>query len=503
MRAYAGVNDNPPEDLMRRFTFPSAIFLAAAIATATATALAPLAVAEPAGAVTTRHPARGTWGAMEEVPGTAALNTSGNAGVNVVSCASPGNCAAGGYYSTVSGAHAFLASQRDGRWATAFSVAGSIMKKTRTSDLNAVSCPQVGDCAAAGVYADSQGHDQAFVVSQREGRWGQAQEVPGSGSLNAGGNGGVSNLVCVSAGNCVAAGYYEDSSHKDHIYTAEERNRTWRHAYQVPGLTALGVGAFIIVTSLSCPSIGGCVLGGQYEDSHGQDQAFLATEKNGKWQAAQEVPGTAALNVGGIAALSSVSCPSPGNCGASGSYQDQADHTELFVISERNGRWAIATEMPGIARLNAGNNAAVGVQSCPSAGNCVIGGLYSDSHQSRQAFIVTEKDGHWANAEKVPGLARLNADGASIFAVSCASASNCGIGGSYGAAHDTVQDFVDNEVNGRWGQPIEIPGSAALNKGGVATISSMSCRSAVACTAGGSYFDRKGRPQAMVVSQTS
>jgi hypothetical protein len=63
--------------------------------------------------------------------------------------------------------------------------------------------------------------------------------------------------------------------------------------------------------------------------------------------------------------------------------------------------------------------------------------------------------------------------------------------------------FVGNEVNGRWGQAIEVPGSAALNKGGIATLSSISCRSAVACTAGGSYFDRKGLPQAMVVSETS
>jgi hypothetical protein len=66
-----------------------------------------------------------------------------------------------------------------------------------------------------------------------------------------------------------------------------------------------------------------------------------------------------------------------------------------------------------------------------------------------------------------------------------------------------VQDFVGNEMNGRWGQAIEIPGSATLNKGGVATIGSISCRSAVACTAGGSYFDHNGNPQAMVVSETS
>jgi hypothetical protein len=44
----------------------------------------------------------GTWGTAREVPGTAALNH-GDAQVNSVSCASAGNCAAGGWYTDSSG----------------------------------------------------------------------------------------------------------------------------------------------------------------------------------------------------------------------------------------------------------------------------------------------------------------------------------------------------------------------------------------------------------------
>jgi hypothetical protein len=40
----------------------------------------------------------GTWGTAQEVPGTAALNSGGSAVVISVSCASAGNCAAGGFY---------------------------------------------------------------------------------------------------------------------------------------------------------------------------------------------------------------------------------------------------------------------------------------------------------------------------------------------------------------------------------------------------------------------
>ncbi|HEY3905538.1 MAG TPA: hypothetical protein VGM14_16645 [Streptosporangiaceae bacterium] len=57
-----------------------------------------------------------------------------------------------------------------------------------------------------------------FVVDQHQGRWQAALEVPGSGALNRGGNGGISNLACVSAGNCMAAGSYLDRASNSHIY---------------------------------------------------------------------------------------------------------------------------------------------------------------------------------------------------------------------------------------------------------------------------------------------
>jgi hypothetical protein len=56
------------------------------------------ASASPPGATTASR-----WGSAQEVPGTAALNTGGNAEINSVSCASAGNCTAGGSYTDGSG----------------------------------------------------------------------------------------------------------------------------------------------------------------------------------------------------------------------------------------------------------------------------------------------------------------------------------------------------------------------------------------------------------------
>jgi hypothetical protein len=61
--------------------------------------------------------------------------------------------------------------------------------------------------------------------------------------------------------------------------------------------------------------------------------AFVASEVAGTWQAAVEVPGTAALNAGGHAQVNSVSCGSAGNCSAGGVYTDSSGHGQGFTAS--------------------------------------------------------------------------------------------------------------------------------------------------------------------------
>src|SRR5260221_12330290 len=59
--------------------------------------------------------AAGTWRAAIEVPGTGGLNKGGNAGVNSLSCASAGNCTAGGVFTDGAGhPQAFVARETNG-----------------------------------------------------------------------------------------------------------------------------------------------------------------------------------------------------------------------------------------------------------------------------------------------------------------------------------------------------------------------------------------------------
>ncbi len=87
------------------------------------------------------------------------------------------------------------------------------------------------------------------------------------------------------------------------------------------------------VTSVSCPSAGNCVAGGSYTNRTGHSQAFVASERHGVWGKAIEVPGSGALNKGGDAAVNSVSCPSAGECAAGGGYVGRSGTGQGFVVS--------------------------------------------------------------------------------------------------------------------------------------------------------------------------
>src|SRR5712691_3856634 len=200
-------------------------------------------------------------------------------------------------------------------------------------------------------------------------RWGRAFGVPGLGALTAGGSAQVSSVSCASAGNCAAGGVYADSSGRGQGFVVSERRGVWRRAFEVPGLGALNARGAAEVKSVSCASAGNCGAGGIYSPDHIDALGFVVSQRRGVWGRAIEVPGLSALTAG-QAQVSSVSCASAGNCAAGGVYVDRSGHARGFVVSERSGVWRRAIEVPGLGAL-----AAVNSVSCGSAGNCAAGGI--------------------------------------------------------------------------------------------------------------------------------
>src|SRR6266581_1008511 len=428
----------------------------AAVLPAAAGCSAPGPAAPSAATAASGVPASGHWGAAAPVPGLAGrgLNAGGQAGVSSVSCASAGNCTIGGSYrDSHSHDQAYVASERNGRWGTAIEIPGTAgLNAGGEAGAGSVSCPSAGNCTVSGGYADSHGHGQVFVASERNGRWGTAIEIPGTARLNAQQIGDTS-VSCAGAGNCAARGLYVDGQRRTHLFVLSQRNGRWSAATVVPG-TVGGVRAGVY--SMWCDSAGRCVAGGVYSDRRGRQQAFVANERNARWAAAVDVLRTSGLNAP-EARVTSVSCPSARNCAAGGWYLDSSGNRHAFIVSERNGRWGTAIEIPGTRARSWVNSV-----SCGSAGNCAADGGYIDNSGSIRPFLAGEQNGRWAAIE-VPGIASLLSS----------------IPGHAGNA--------------------EVSAMSCLN--GYCLAGALSCLSTGYCLAGGYYDDYFGQRQAFVVSR--
>ena len=212
-------------------------------------------------------PAASLWDRALGVPGLGAVNAGGLAEVLSVSCASAGNCAAGGHYTDRRGnEQGFVVSQRHGVWGRALEVPGlGALNAGGGAAVLSVSCASAGNCAAGGFYYRF-GQRHAFVVSQRNRRWGKAITVPGT-DTSAGGLAEVISVSCYSAGNCVAGGYYAGRFlPPGQAFLASERNGRWGTAIEVPGTATLNTLKSAQVSSVSCNKTGACTAGGYYTE---------------------------------------------------------------------------------------------------------------------------------------------------------------------------------------------------------------------------------------------
>jgi hypothetical protein len=447
-----------------------------------------------------------SWSQAREVPGIGGINTGGTALVQAMSCPAAGGCVAGGTYNDTKGHnHAFLATERKGKWGKASQVSGTAaLAAGGNAQVDQLACPQAGYCTAAGTYIAPPDAIASFVVGESKGKWGNAVALPGLAALNQGHDGGLLALSCPARGACSGGGGYTNAGLHEQGLVASESKGKWGKAVPVRGLATLNKGGHAAVMAISCRSAGNCSAVGSYLDGGGHRQVFVLTQVKGKWGKAAEAPGSAALNTGGIAELNSIACTSAGNCAAGGAYTTKAGHVEAMLVLQAKGKWRSAVEVPGSAGLNTGNIAVLQTVSCSRAGRCSAGGFVQNKGKQQAMVVSQNSKGKWGPAVLVPGSAKLNKgnDGA-VLALSCAAAGDCTATGSYADSADQPQVFVVTELTGKWGTAIEVPGLGALNKGGLASAGALACATAGNCSAGGGYKDAASRTEAFVVNQTA
>jgi hypothetical protein len=202
-----------------------------------------------------------------------------------VSCATAGNCSAAGYYRDSSlSAMAAVIGEHNGKWGKLMPVRGlGPGAAGTTSEVNSVSCGATGDCTAGGyVSGNFHGGPQAwdsFLVTERNGTWGKAHPVTGIPHGTKVSPSEVLSVSCATAASCSAGGYYDLNSNGNAVaFVLSERNGKWGRGMVVPG-QSLPVFYDAQVSWVSCPAAAQCTAAGDYFNRAVQEQVFVVGQR--------------------------------------------------------------------------------------------------------------------------------------------------------------------------------------------------------------------------------
>jgi hypothetical protein len=495
---------------MRRVGASLAVFLAVTVAAGLTGAVASAAPPTSPSAA----PANGTWSPPTNVPGLGDLSPWDDDVVTSMSCTGPGDCTAGGaYYSgfdTPPGGQdqAYVASEVSGTWGTAETVPGTLALNTGdNAATTAVSCSWPGNCVAVGYYSYIYGNGSVgfagFVINEVNGTWGTARPVP---ALSLAAHfAQVTTVSCAPATtaavrnaglNCIAGGVSQLPGGTTAGFVLALVHGAWRTAQRPAGLSTARPGS--AVTTVSCPAPGTCGFGGYYSDKSGHRQAFVGSEVNGAWRTARPVPGGPALNAGGNASVTSVSCRAAGACLAAGTYRPRKGPGQVFVVSESAGQWKPAIQLPGTGKLIASNGSTISQVSCATAAFCEVGGTLHTKATTR-GFLAGEVNGRWAALYVVP-----DGTASTITALSCPAAGDCAAGGQRGNLL-TPQNFpasaiVIDQKAGHWGKTVQLATGYNLIPS-TDSVYAISCWVPRGCGAGGDVNGYQGAPLAFVTNE--
>jgi hypothetical protein len=161
----------------------------------------------------------GTWHEAAALRGTIRLQYPVDTeNVTALTCTAPGQCVALGVFATNANsedsvpvqATPFEAVQKNGTWSEVHALRG--LPANAVAWVSTVSCASAGDCSAGGYWLTNSGsednlsNDHAFVASEKDGVW-TAEGVPGLATLHSK-DSAIHEVLCQTSHGCAAIGDY-------------------------------------------------------------------------------------------------------------------------------------------------------------------------------------------------------------------------------------------------------------------------------------------------------
>lgn len=273
--------------------------------------------------------------------------------------------------------------------------------QAQNSQIYQVACPAAGDCVAVGYYNDTSANHQALIEDERDGAW-SAGEVPDSSLPSTDASPPqpeLTSVACTSAANCVATDAFDEAISDDEQGLIDaETSGTWNPIVAPLGGLSSGVAANagVEVTPVACPVAGGCVAVGNYTDAGQQLEGLIETQSASGW-APSEMPAPQGVSSASFRpGFYDLACAAAASCAAVGLFGPDNDQQGLLE-TDSNGTWSPTvvdlSQMDPAAAANP--TALVPAVSCPGAGDCTAVGIFEDIDGAYEAFAVSEDGGTW------------------------------------------------------------------------------------------------------------
>jgi hypothetical protein len=289
----------------------------------------------------------GAWSPSEGALPTDADATRG-ASLDAVSCPASGSCVAiGSYFDRDGNQQAFVDTLAHGAWAPVVASLPPNAAANPDAQLHGISCATTNSCVAVGTYdaKDAAVERPALIEILSGGTWTPlAAPLPsnaGSGNLN-----GVS---CPADGSCAAVGTYNVMRNASGLVIEDTlplvetlASGTWtpsEGAIPAAADTATLDAESVQFLGDFCDPTGLCQAVGTYADSGGNQLPLVETRSGGTWMAASSVLPSDAEGNGIFAAILAVSCPTGGHCVAVGNYLDGNGNQRALVENLAAGSW--------------------------------------------------------------------------------------------------------------------------------------------------------------------
>jgi hypothetical protein len=263
--------------------------------------------------------------------------------------------------------------------------------------------------------------------------------------------------------------------------------------------------------AVSCGAAGSCVAGGiiGVEAEEGNPVGVLDRLAGSTWTTEDmKLPVDAGPdNPWDESGAPAVSCGAAGSCVAVDNYQTGTFVTRGVIDTLANGAWTTAAA-PAPSNANS-ENAHVDLNgvTCLSATSCVAVGDYIDDHDSQVALVETLAGTTWTATEvSAPSNVITNTLDITnaLDGISCTSATACAAYGTYADTSGDFRGWLAVRSGASWTATEAAPPDADFTLDTPnPTINAVSCFSAGGCVAAGYYINTEGGEPAFVATLAS